>query len=392
MEKIAIIHYHEIALKGKNRDFFEFALIKNLKKSLTEKNYEKIERLYGRVVVFLKDGFAKDEVSERIKNVFGVANFSFGYFGSLNLKELADQIFDHLPNKNPVSFRVTAKRSDKSYPKNSQQISAELGSFLIEKFEKKTKVDLKNPELNCFVEILSKETIFYFHKQKAYGGLPVGTSGKVVSLLSSGFDSPVASWKMMRRGAKVVFVHFHSYPYTKKTSYENVKKITSELNKYQFESKVYFVPFSEIQKEISTKCDSSQRVILYRRFMMRIAEKIAQDERAKALVAGDSLAQVASQTLDNIFVISEAVKIPILRPLIGENKEDIIELSKKIGTYEFSSQPYEDCCSLFLPKFPETHANLAKIVEMEKKLDILSMVSGAINKMEIWEIKNSVNC
>ncbi len=382
MKKIAIIHYHEIALKGQNRDFFEKALVENLKKSLAD-NYEKVERFYGRVIVFLKDDFKKRDIESKIKKVFGVANFSFGFLGSLDLPDLSEQIFNSLEKKDPNTFRITAKRSDKSYPKNSQEIAKELGSILYYKFKERSKVDLKKPELNCFVEITENGALFYFEKKAGFGGLPVGTAGKVLSLISSGFDSPVASWKIMRRGAKVLFVHFHSYPYTNKASYENVKSIVEKLNEYQFGSKVFFVPFVDVQKEVSAKCDSSYRVVLYRRFMLKIAERIAKREGAKALVTGDSLAQVASQTLDNMSVISESVSMPILRPLVGENKEDIIELSETIETYQFSSQPYEDCCSLFLPKHPETHADIKKVLELEKNLDVEKMINDAISKIEI---------
>ena len=197
--------------------------------------------------------------------------------------------------------------------------------------------------------------------------MPVGVSGKVLSLLSSGFDSPIASWQLMRRGCWVDFVHFHSYPQTSKESQENVKELTKILNQYQASSKLFLIPFLDIQKEISAKSeDASQRVVLYRRFMMRIAEKIAERERCGALVTGDSLGQVASQTLENIGVISQATNMPIFRPLIGTNKDDIIDTTKKIGTYEISSHPYDDCCSLFLPEHPETRAKLEVILEIEK--------------------------
>ena len=383
MNRLIIIHYHEIALKGKNRDFFENTLVDNIKKSLGEGVYKEVKRMHGRVLVYLNKDFDESYARDKIKKVFGIANFSFGFLGSLDLGKLGDEVWAKIENKSPESFRVTAKRSDKRYPKNSQEISRDLGAILYHRFEEKVKVDLKNPDLHVFCEITEKGSFFYFEKERAYGGLPVGTAGKLMSLISSGFDSPVASWKMIRRGAKVVFIHFHSYPYTSKASYENVKDIVKKLTEYQFSSKIYFVPFSDIQKEISVKCTASLRVILYRRFMLRIAERLANKENIKALVTGDSLAQVASQTIDNISVIAESVNIPILRPLIGENKEDIIEWSEKIDTYNLSSQPYEDCCSLFMPTHPETHGKLDKIIETEEKLDIDEMIDSAIEEIEI---------
>lgn len=384
MERVVVIHYHEIALKGNNRDFFENTLVDNLRKSLVKEDCPRVEKRYGSVIIHLSSEANEERVRDRIKKVFGVANFSFGFASAVDFEVLKEDIWKVLKDKKiPETFRVTAKRSNKNFPKNSQEISVDVGSFLFEKFEGKAKVDLKNYELNCFCEIGDRNSFFFFEKEKGYAGLPVGTAGNVLSLISSGFDSPIASWKMMRRGAKVVYLHFHSYPYTTKASIENVKEIIRKLNGYQFESKVYFVPFANIQKEISVKCASSQRVILYRRFMMRIAEKLAMKENIKALVTGDSLGQVASQTLDNIYVVSEAVRIPILRPLIGDNKNDIIDLAMEIGTYEISSQPYEDCCSLFMPASPETHGKLEKVLEMEKSLDVEKMINDAVNNAEI---------
>lgn len=383
MNKVVIIHYHEIALKGGNREFFERKLVENLKKILSQDDYNNIKNQYGRVLVFLKDGADESRIKEKIQKVFGIANFAFGSEVALDLDVLKENIWESIKDKNPTSFRVTVQRSNKSFPKTSQEIGKEIGGFLYNKFNGKVKVDLKNPELNCFIEIADKSSFFYFNKEKGYAGLPVGTAGKVVSLISSGFDSPVASWKMMRRGCKVIFVHFHSYPYTKKESYENVKEIVKILNEYQFGSKLYMAPLADIQKEISIKAPSKDRIILYRRFMLRIAEKIAQKEGAKALITGDSLAQVASQTLDNIYVISEAVKMPILRPLIGENKNDIIDMSQEINTYEISSKPYEDCCSLFVPGKPETHGKIEDILNIESVFDVESMVRDAVEKSEV---------
>jgi len=383
--RLVIVHYHEVALKGNNRDFFESVLVDNLKKSINKKDFKSIERRYGRILVFLTGDADEFSVREKIKNVFGVANFSFGYQNSRDIEVLKDTIWEKIKTTNPKSFRVTAKRSDKSFPSTSQKIAENIGAFLFGKF-KDVKVDLKNPELNCYIEIGEKSSFFYFKKEKAYSGLPVGTAGRVLSLISSGFDSPIASWKMMRRGCKVVYIHFFSYPYTTKASYENVKEIVRKLDRFQFGSKIFFVPFADIQKEISIKSPSSQRVILYRRIMLRIAETLAKRERIKALVTGDSVGQVASQTLDNIFAISDAVNIPILRPLVGDNKNDIIDRASEVGTYELSAQPYEDCCSLFVPGSPETHGKLKVIYKLEEDLDIDKMIEDSISKTEIVKI------
>jgi len=386
MERIIIIHYHEIALKGKNREFFENMLVSNIKRSLSGESYGDVQRRFGRIVVFLKNDSNEDSIRKKIKKVFGIANFSFGFLSSIDLSVMQNDIWEKIKDKTPKTFRVTIQRSNKHFPKKSPEIAREVGGFLHDQFQGRVAVDLENPELNVFCEIGDKNSFFYIEKEKGYSGLPVFTAGKVVSLVSSGFDSPVASWKMARRGAEVIYVHFHSYPYTKKASYDNVKELVKVLKAYTISSKVYFVPFAEIQKEISFKAKSSYRVILYRRYMIRIAEMIAKKEGAKALVTGDSLSQVASQTLENMSVISEAATMPVLRPLVGENKEDTIDMAKEIGTYDISAQPYEDCCSLFMPDRPETRGKLEEVLNMEEELHLRELMDKAFNEAEVLEI------
>ena len=384
MKKHLLIHYHEISLKGRNRPFFERALLKNIKMSVPESAITRADILFGRIVVGLKGEADEKLIKESVRRVFGVANFSFAFALPSDFDKLAEQVPAILKDKNFKTFRVTAKRADKNYLLTSQEVNEKLGALIVRKLGKK--VDLENPDLNCFVEIVSDSAFLYFEKEKGPGGLPVGTAGKVLSLLSSGFDSPVASWQLMRRGCRVDFIHFHSYPQTSKESQENVWEIVKVLNQYQFSSKLFLIPFLDIQKKISAKSeDASQRVVLYRRFMMRIAEQIAKKEGYGALVTGDSLGQVASQTLENIGVISQAAQVPIFRPLIGTNKEDIIDTARQIGTYEISSRPYDDCCSLFLPEHPETRAKLEVILEIENKLDDDKLISEAVGGMEVVE-------
>ena len=383
-KKHILIHYHEISLKGRNRPFFERALLKNIKMSVPESAITRADILFGRIVVGLKGEADEKLIKESVRRVFGVANFSFAFALPSDFDKLAEQAPAILKDKNFKTFRVTAKRADKNYLLTSQEVNEKLGALIVRKLGKK--VDLENPDLNCFVEIVSDSAFLYFEKEKGPGGLPVGTAGEVLSLLSSGFDSPVASWQLMRRGCRVDFIHFHSYPQTSKESQENVWEIVKVLNQYQFSSKLFLIPFLDIQKKISAKSeDASQRVVLYRRFMMRIAEQIAKKEGYGALVTGDSLGQVASQTLENIGVISQAAQVPIFRPLIGTNKEDIIDTARQIGTYEISSRPYDDCCSLFLPEHPETRAKLEVILEIENKLDDDKLISEAVGGMEVVE-------
>lgn len=391
MKKIIIIHYNEIALKGQNRPYFEKALVANIKSVLRGEKFERISNLFGRIIIELGDESRISSIEYKLKMVFGIAYFVVGFSSSRDLDVLQRDVWSLVGSLNFDSFRVTTKRSDKSFQYKSQEMGILIGSYIwqqIEKNNKKPKVDLKNPDLDIVIEVTTSGIFFYIDFQgrgkiKCFSGLPARTAGKVVSLISSGFDSPVASWKMMRRGAEVVFVHFHSYPSTSLASKENVREIIRTLTKYQSYSKSYFVPFLNIQKAIMLNCDPTYGVILYRRFMIRIAEKIAEIENAKALVTGDSLAQVASQTLENINTVSEAARLPILRPLIGENKEDVIELAQVIDTFKISSNPYEDCCSLFVPRHPKTRSRIEDVRFMEQKLDVETLVNEAISDVEI---------
>lgn len=395
MKKIIIIHYHEIGLKGKNRSFFEGVLFDNIKKSLKSEKISRVVKMFGRILVFLNEDSDLGSIKDKLQKVFGIAYFAIGFEGSKDLEGLQMEIWDVLSDKKFASYRITAKRSDKSFKMTSQEIDAKIGSYVWEQIGKTggvPKVDLKNPEMNVVIEITQQGTFFYLResgdsqsegKVRGLSGFPPGVSGNVLSLISSGFDSPVASWKMMRRGADVSFVHFHSYPTTSLASKENVREIIKTLTRYQFHSKAYFVPFLDVQKAIMLNCDPAYGVILYRRFMVRIASELAKRENIKAIVTGDSLGQVASQTLENMAVVSRASDTLIFRPLIGENKEDIIELAEKIGTFDSSSRPYEDCCSLFVPKHPKTKARLEEVEAMENKLDVSKLIEEALAKTEV---------
>src|SRR3972149_8138482 len=382
MRRIILIHYNEIALKARNRPFFERALLGNIKRALADCAFKEARIIFGRIVIWFEADVDEKAITEKLNKVFGIANFSFGWELSSEFSKISDEVPDILKEQKFKTFRVTARRAGAEFPMSAQEINEKLGALIVEKLDKK--VDLENYDLNCYLEIVGNLVFFYLKKEKGLGGLPVGVSGKVLALLSSGFDSPVASWQMMRRGCQVDFVHFHSYPSTSKESQENVREIIKVLNRYQFSSKLYLVPFLDIQKEISVKSENARfRVVLYRRFMMRIAQKIAEKEGYGALVTGDSLGQVASQTLENIGVISQAAQVPIFRPLIGTNKEDIIDTARQIGTYEISSRPYDDCCSLFLPEHPETRAKLEVVLGRERKLDEDKLINEAIEKVEV---------
>lgn len=385
MQKVLLIHYHEMSLKGANRPFFERILQDNIKKALPKDAYASCEICYGRIMVRLAEHADEETVCAQIRTVCGIANFSFASLLSYDFSLLSEEVLGVLASKEFATFRVTARRADKQFPLNSKEINEQLGALIVVRLGKR--VNLEKPDVNCHIEIVGKHIFLYFEKEKGCGGLPAGSGGKVLSLISSGFDSPVASWKMIRRGCEVTFIHFHSYPYTSQASQENVREIVRAITKFQYHSTVFFVPFLEIQKTITAaNIPEGLRVVLYRRFMMRIAEWVATHEECKALVTGDSLGQVASQTLENIVVISAAVTMPILRPLVGENKEDIIITATAIGTAAISAQPYEDCCSLFLPEHPETRANIKEVERAEAQVKIEAMVNDAIAGMTREEI------
>jgi len=372
-----ICHYHEIALKGNNRKWFEEKLVENIKKTVPSCFYESVKRISGRIIIKVKKRGAEDF----LKNVFGIAYFVPALSCSQELSIIEKKACAILENKKFKTFRVMTKRSKKDFALNSQEINDRVGAYVVKKLKKK--VDLKKPDITCFIEIVEKYAFLYTERIKGPGGLPLSSGGKAVCLLSGGIDSPVAAFKIMKRGVRLVFVHFHAYPYTGKASLEKVKRIVDIIKKYQKESRLYFIPFAEIQKEILTKTPGSLRVILYRRMMMRISQEIAGAEKAKALVTGESIGQVASQTLENIGVIMQAINIPVLRPLIGENKEEIISLAESIGTFKISIEPYQDCCSRFLPRHPATKADLRAIERAEKKLDINKLVERAMARAEL---------
>ena len=383
MSRFIIIHYNEIGLKGKNRSFFETRLLENVKRALFGLEFEKVKRIPGRMLVQLPPPktLRLKAYRPRLEKVFGVAYFAFAYPASQEISKLKKQIWDITKKKNFKSFKIASKRSQKNYPLTSQEINAQVGEFIRTKSGKKVK--LEKPDLTIFVEVVGRGSFFYFEKIPGPGGLPVTTAGKVVSLISGGIDSPVAAWLMMKRGSYNIFLHFHSYPFTNKASQKNVEDLIKILTPWQFQSQVYFVPFSQIQQKIIASTKKDYWLLLYRRAMVRIAQKLAQKEKALALVTGESLGQVASQTLENLAVIGEISKIPIFRPLLGLDKQEIIRLAQKIGTYKTSIRPFKDCCSLFVPEHPQTKASLSKVNLEEKKFPVEKLCQEALKKAEI---------
>lgn len=381
MDRFIVIHYNELGLKKGNRGYFENYLCANINTVLEDCGAEKAKRITGRILLPLKAEADVGEIKARLARVFGIAYFAEAWASSKAVEEMEKKAWSLIEGRIFKSFRIEARRADKRFPQTSVEINQLVGAYVKERTT--ARVDLEDPELTCWIEIVEKYALIYVERVPGPGGLPVGTSGKVVVLLSGGIDSPVAAWKMIKRGCTPTFVHFHSFPYTNKESQEKAKQIAKLLSHYQLRSKIYLVPFADIQRHIMVDTPLETRVILYRRYMMRLAEQIARKEKARVLVTGDSVGQVASQTIENIDVISRAVSMPILRPLIGDDKIEIVAAARRIGTYGISILPDQDCCSLFVPKHPETKANLVEIENSEARLDVYEAMKTAMESAEV---------
>jgi len=372
-----ICHYGEIALKGRNRKYFEEVLVDNIKRSLPEKSFEFVKRISGRILIRLnkKGAENKGKVKASLKNVFGIVYFSFALNCSQDMESIKKTAKELLSKKKFKTFKIETKRSKKEFHLTSQEINEKIGELILKSLGKK--VNLGKPGITLFIEIVQDYAFFYLSKIRGLGGLPVGVSGKAVGLISGGIDSPVAAFLSMKRGLKVVFVHFHAHPYTGKESIDKVKRLVGVLNDFQIKSVLYLVPFASIQKEIVLKAPSRLRVILYRRLMLEIATNILKKEKCRALITGDSLGQVASQTIENIGVVNKAVDYLVIRPLIGYDKQEIIEKAKEIGTYKISILPHKDCCSRFLPRNPATKAGIKEVEAAEEKLNKKDLIKKA---------------
>lgn len=378
MIPVVLIHHHEITLKGKNRSFFEKKLIANLQKAT---GLESISQDAARIFIQIAKESDFNQLKSKINSVFGVANFSLAHKVKKDFSEIKKITLQLIKERKFSSFRISARRADKKFPLTSQEINQKLGQAVTQKT--KANVSLKNPQLEIFVEIGQKNTYLYFEKIPGPGGLPVSTAGKLLCLLSGGIDSPVAAWQMIKRGAQVDFIHFHSYPQTNQASITKVKKLAQALNRFQFQSQTYLVPLFELQKEFFKNCQHQYLVLLYRRAMFKIAEKIAQEKNYLGLITGESLGQVASQTLENMAVTSQEITLPIYRPLISTDKQEIIALAQKIKTYSLSTQPHQDCCSLFVPKHPATKAKLEKVQEEEAKINLKKLINEISQKVKV---------
>ncbi|MBX3301786.1 MAG: tRNA 4-thiouridine(8) synthase ThiI [Nitrospira sp.] len=386
--RCAIVHYHELALKGRNREYFEHCLIRNIRTALKDVGVRQVENLHSRIRIRLPLEVPSDVVRDRLRRVCGIANFSLGrviplHLSNPNVDDLATAAIEEIRPHSFSTFRVTARRADKRLVLTSMDIERELGAVVCRMTGKK--VSLQNPDLTMYVELLSKEAFCSAEKIEGPGGMPVGVSGKVACLLSGGIDSPVAAYRMIKRGCQASFIHFSGRPLVSRASEEKVRDLMRTLTAYQYDSRLYVVPFGEIQREIILATPAPFRVVLYRRMMVRIAEELARREHCWALVTGDSLGQVASQTPQNLCAIEDAAEFPILRPLIGMDKREIIDEAKRIDTYDISIEPDQDCCKLFVPPHPSTKTRIDDVRKIERMFDTSSLVKRGIEHAELTE-------
>ena len=380
-----VVHYKELALKGKNRPWFIRLLVRNLKGALAGLHVAAVRSNMGRIELELRPDAPRDEVGERLRRIFGIANFSYANRGPHDFAALAAAIVADLGGREVASFRVSATRSDKRLPFTSPQAEREVGGLIQE--AKGWRVDLERPALTVHIEMLPDGAFYFFGKEPGAGGMPSGSGGRVACLLSGGIDSPVAAYRLMRRGCTVLLIHFHSYPILSRASQEKVREIAALLTRHQLRSRLLLVPFGALQQQVVLAVPPEMRVVIYRRLMLRIAERLARKGHARALATGEVIGQVASQTLENMTAISAATSLEILRPLVGMDKDEITAEAVRIGTYPISIIPDQDCCTLFTPRHPVTRARLTDVERVEQALPIEEMVAAALAEVVVEDFR-----
>jgi thiamine biosynthesis protein ThiI len=369
----AILHYHEISLKRGNRPLFLRHLQQNVRRAIGDLGPVSLEQLPGRIVLDLASHPDPARVRERLARVCGVANYSLALRTGVSREALRAAVGQVIASREFGSFRITARRAFKTFPMTSIEMNRDLGAHVLS-LRPQCRVSLEQPECNVHVEVLPGEAFVYADRDPGAGGLPVGASGTVAALLSGGIDSPVAAWRLMKRGCRVVFVHFHGVPYLPDLSRPKARDLVARLTQWQYYSRLFLVPFGEIQREVVLSVPPPTRVVVYRRLMVRIAERLARHAGAPALVTGESLGQVASQTLANITRVDEVASMPILRPLIGMDKLEITAQAQRLGTFEISIEPDADCCTLFVPRHPATRMSAREVEAAEARLALDRLV------------------
>jgi tRNA uracil 4-sulfurtransferase len=391
---IIVVHYHELWLKGRNRRFFLRKLCTALRVSLQGIPIERVEQPGDRIIVWLREGASLEEAAARVERVLGIAFYAIARPVERSMEALCRAAWEEVEPLQFADFAVRAKRSDKSFPQTSIEIEAVIGRYLLDRLcaqGRNVRVRLNNPATTCYVEIAKRMALVYARKIPGAGGLPANTAGRMMCLLSGGYDSAVAAYQLMKRGAHLSFVHFYGTGARPGESSLHVASgLVRQLVPYQFHAKLYRVPFEAIQREIVRYAPEDYRVLLYRRMMLRIAEGLAKRDRSLALITGDSLGQVASQTLRNLVAVDAASRMVVFRPLAGTDKQEIVASARKIGTYDISSEPFHDCCPVFLPSRPALHASAEELAEAEAKLDVPALVTQGLRGTTLmrFEYKN----
>ena len=380
-----LVRFHEIALKGKNRPMFIKALVANIRRATQGMDVERVWASHMVVRLTLATNADWDAIRHRLATVSGIAKFSLAYEVAHDFAAIQQQVLAIAASRTFDSFRITAHRADKRFSLTSKELNIRLGDAVA--LKSRAKVDLRNPEVDIRVEVLPEGVFIHDQEEPGPGGLPVGTSGHIVTLMSGGSDSPGAAWRMVHRGCTTSLVHFHSFPLVEGRSREKARELAEILTTYQYRTRLHLVPFAPLQQHLILSIPGPLRIVVYRRFMLRIAEAIARKERAGMLVTGESLGQVGSQTLSNMTTIGEAVQMPLLRPLVGMDKQEIVAQAQTIGTYETSIMPDEDCCSLFVPRSPATRTYLKQIRSLESGLDVAGLVDEAVAGTELVEFR-----
>lgn len=389
MDKVISVSLGEIILKGLNRKYFEDKLVKQIRIAIKDIGFDKIYKEQGKIYIEAAESNFPQMIN-RLRKVFGLVYISpcirvekdMEQIGSASIEIIKDKL-----SSDPfTTFKVESNRADKKFPIKSPDISREMGGVILKNFNN-IKVDVHNPDVYLYIDIKQNASYIYTDRVKGYGGLPLGTNGKALLLLSGGIDSPVAGFMMAKRGVEISCVHYHSYPFTSERAEEKVKDLAQILARYMGKIKMYSVNLLNIQKEINKNCPQDEMTILSRRFMMRIAERIAEQNDYNALITGENLGQVASQTIYGLNVTNSSINLPVFRPLIGFDKVDIIDVAKDIETYETSIQPFEDCCTVFLPKHPVTRPKVEDIERSEEALDVDGLIQDALNNMKIYNVE-----
>jgi thiamine biosynthesis protein ThiI len=373
----AIVHYHEISLKRGNRPLFLRHLQANIRRAISDLGPSALIQLPGRIMIDLTRHPDPEGVAERLTRISGIANIALAERTGSALPALEAAVERAVAGRPFRTFRISARRAFKTFPLTSVELNRALGAHVLA-LRPDSRVDLVHAELDIHVEVLPGEAFVYSDRRAGAGGLPVGSGGTVAVLLSGGIDSPVAAWRMIRRGCRAVFVHFHSTPYLPDTSQRKARELVGRLTEWQYASRLFLVPFGEIQREVMLAVPPPARVTMYRRLMVRMAERIGHGVGAAALVTGDSLGQVASQTLQNLACIDGAATVPILRPLIGMDKLEITAQAQALGTFEISIEPDADCCTLFVPRHPGTRMSLEEAAALERRLDVAALVEAGV--------------